>query len=453
MSKICGREFPMRRATRVLDCCIGVARTRCLVSGFALLAALLNASSVAHAQGIFLTGTGPINQSMGGAAVAAPLDSAGALNWNPATISGLNRSEMAIALGVVIPTTSLGSSIPGLGLSGITNGGPGVSPVPTMSFVLKNPDSAFTWGVGVYGIGGFSSNFASNALGPGANPVLTPQPGLGGVGAGRVFSQAQIYQIAPTVSYALTEKLSFGFAPTIDLANAQADPMFLAPPTGPGLYGPGTGSAFTWGGGFQLGVYYIINPSWRIGASYKSIQWFEPFHYQSNTLLGDPVFDRLRINLPSITSVGASFNGFERMVWAVDVRYFDYENASGFNGTGITSTGAVAGLGWRSVVGVSNGVQYSFTDRLSGRVGYTYIDNPIPSSQEAFNIGTSLIMKNFLSIGASYRMRHNLLANVAYTHGFQASLTGPYYPPIGNAGSITSSVSVDWIQAGLTLQF
>jgi len=447
----------MRRAIRALNCWVlRVWHTRSLIGSCALLAGLLTATQSAHAQGIFLTGTGPINQSMGGAAVAAPLDSAGALNWNPATISGLRRSEMAMALGVVIPQASLSSSILGVG-AGTTDSAQGVSPVPTMSFVLKNPDSIFTWGLGVYGIGGFSSNYPSSAFGPGANPILTPQPPFG-VGVGRVYSMAQIYQIAPTVSVALTENLSFGFAPTIDLANAQVDPLVLAPPTtttGTPYYGPGTGSKYSWGGGFQLGVYYIINPSWRVGASYKSTQWFEPLQYQSNDAIGNPVFGRVNVDLPSITSIGASYNGIERLLWAVDVRYFDYANTNGFKQSGFLPNGAVAGLGWRSVVGVSNGVQYSLTDRFDLRAGYTYIDCPIPSSQEQANIATSLIMRNFLSLGASYRIRRNVMANVAYTHGFTTSLTGPYVTPSGVVpdASVTSRVTVDWIQAGLTVQF
>jgi len=448
----------MRRAIRVLRCwALRVLHARSLIGSCALLAALLSASQSAHAQGIFLTGTGPINQSMGGAAVAAPLDSAGALNWNPATISGLSRSEMALALGVVIPQASVSSSIQGIGAAGSTDSAQGVTPVPTMSFVLKDPDSIFTWGIGVYGIGGFSSNYPSNAIGPGANPLLTPQPPFGW-GIGRVYSMAQIYQIAPTMSVALTDKLSFGFAPTIDLANAQIDPLVLAPPTNATsspYYGPGTGSKFSWGGGFQLGVYYIINPSWRVGASYKSMQWFEPLQYQSNDAIGNPVFGRVRVDLPSITSVGASYTGIERMVWAVDVRYFDYADAAGFKQSGYLPDGAVAGLGWRSVVGVSNGVQYSLTDRFDLRAGYTYIDCPIPSSQTQANIATSLIMRNFLSLGASYRIRRNVMANVAYTHGFTTSLTGPYVYSGGVVpdASVSSRVTVDWIQAGLTVQF
>ncbi|MBL9125587.1 MAG: outer membrane protein transport protein, partial [Planctomycetaceae bacterium] len=388
--------------------------------------ALAGSLPAATAQGIFLTGIGPINQAMGGAAVAAPLDSAGALNWNPATISGLQSSEMAIGLGAILPTTELSSEA--FGLSGSTRGNSGVTPVPTMSFVLKSDDSPWSLGIGVYAIGGFSSNFPSNPLSPQSNPILTPQPPTG-VGVGRIFSRAEIYQVAPTIAYAVTEKLSIGFAPTIDLANVQADPNLFAPPNvvlGVPTYGPGTGSQFAWGGGYQLGVYYILSPAWRLGASYKSEQWFEKLHFNSNNVLGNPVFNSVQFNLPSITSIGFAYTGINRLLWAVDVRYFDYDSADGFNGSGYRPDGSVAGLGWNGVVGVSNGVQFAMTERFAIRAGYTFIENPIPPSQENFNVATSLSMQHFLSCGFSYRFLHNVMVNVAYTHGFQDSLTGPY---------------------------
>lgn len=422
-----------------------------------LVVLALGVPTAVRAQGIYLPAIGPINQGMGGAAVAAPLDSAGSLNWNPATISGLSRSEIGVALGVILPTMTLSSEA--FGLAGTTRGQSGPMPVPTMSFVLKNPNSPWTWGVGVYGIGGFSANFPSSSLADpaSANPILTPQP-PNGVGVGRIYSHADIYQVAPTVSYALTDKLSAGFAPTIDLADVQVDPLTFAPPSissGVATYGPGTGSRYSWGGGFQLGLYYITDFNVRLGASYKSKQWFEPLHYNSNDALGNPVFSTLSLNLPAIVSVGAAYTGFERLLYAVDVRYFDYENALGFGGSGFRPDGAVIGLGWRSVVGVANGLQYSLTDRLNLRTGYTFIENPVPSAQEQFNVATALIMQHFYSVGASYQLRCNVLVNVAYTHGFSNSLTGPYVTPAGPlAGtSITSTTYADWITAGLTVLF
>ena len=64
-----------------------------------LVAALTVAASSVHAQGIFQPGAGPINISMAGASTAAPID-IGASYWNPATISGLDRTGVHAGLGV-----------------------------------------------------------------------------------------------------------------------------------------------------------------------------------------------------------------------------------------------------------------------------------------------------------------------------------------------------------------
>src|SRR4051812_33657633 len=58
--------------------------------GTTLLTLLLGHHPAWAQFGDSLPGAGPINRSMGGAAVAAPIDPAGALYWNPATIGGLN---------------------------------------------------------------------------------------------------------------------------------------------------------------------------------------------------------------------------------------------------------------------------------------------------------------------------------------------------------------------------
>ena len=430
-------------------------RRRRLLIGLCWLACLFAAPQMSEAQGIFLTGTGPINQAMGGAAVAAPIDSAGALNWNPGSISGLRSSEMAVAIGFIVPTCSLDSQA--FGLSGSTPGQSGVTPVPTMSWVYRNPNSRWTYGIGMYGIGGFSSNYpASSLASPQPNPILTPQPPFG-IGVGRVYAHAEIYQFAPTISYALTDKLSVGFAPTVDLANVQADPLFLAPPNFSGApnYGPGTGSRYSWGAGFQFGAFYRTDAGWQFGASYKSKQWFEPLHFNSNDLVGNPVFSKVKFDLPSITSVGLAYTGFERLLYAIDVRFFDYGGADGFNGRGFQPNGAVAGLGWNGVWAVANGLKYQVTDRIALIGGYTYIQSPISSSQEFYNVGTPLIMEHFLSAGTSVRLGRRTLFNFAWTHGFEGSVTGPYQTPAGPipGTSVTSKVSVDQLTAGLAVQY
>jgi long-chain fatty acid transport protein len=330
-----------------------------------------------------------------------------------------------------------------------------------MSFVQKNNESPWTWGVGIYGIGGFSGNYAASSLANPltANPILTPQSPAG-IGVGRVYTHAEIYQVAPTIALDVTEKLSVGFAPNLDLGFIQADPLIFAAPNFPlgaaaPNYGPGTGTRNAFGGGFQIGVYYVTDSNWRLGFSYKSIQWFEPLRYNSNNQFGQPVLDKVNFDLPQVISVGTAYTGFERWLYALDVRYTDYAHATGFGQSGFNANGSIAGLGWRSIVTVATGLQYELTERITVRGGYTFAQNPVPSSQMEFNLGSALIIQNFLSVGGSFQIRENVAANIAYTHGFQNSLTGPFVTPTGSipATSITSLISADQLSAGLAVKF
>src|SRR5437762_10906170 len=107
--------------------------------GASVMAVLLGSSPARAQFGDSLPGVGPINRSMGGAAVAAPIDAAGALFWNPATIAGLGRSEMESAVELIDIRTSLtsrlaagalGSGLPPRSMYGHTGGNDGVIPLP-----------------------------------------------------------------------------------------------------------------------------------------------------------------------------------------------------------------------------------------------------------------------------------------------------------------------------------
>jgi long-chain fatty acid transport protein len=434
-----------------------LALTR-LVPGFVLCSFVFLFNSDLRAQGLFIPSVGPINQSMGGATVAAPIDSIGSLAWNPACISGLETSEVAFGLGLVLPTTSLSSAIPAFGLDGTNDSEPGVCAVPTIGLVQHIEGTRLTAGLGIYGVGGFSANYpASNS-----NPILMPQASaampLGGLG--EVFAKAEVFQIAPTLSYAATDQLSFGFAPTITLASLVATPLVFGQPNdanGDGYpsYGPGTGTRMAWGGGFQAGVFYCANQNWSYGASYKSPQWMEPFRYNSQNELGGPMFETVNFDLPSIISVGVAYTGFERWLFATDLRYFDYANATGFGDQGFRPDGSVAGLGWSSVFSISEGIEYRWSDRLKLRTGYTYNENPISDEQAMFNVASSLIIQHWYSLGATYQCNNHLSTTIAWTHGFENEISGPIQTPGGAipGTSVTERVSADILSIGCTVAY
>jgi long-chain fatty acid transport protein len=410
--------------------------------GFSLVAALL-ATAPARAQfGLAVSGVGPINRSMGGAATAAPIDAAGAIYWNPATIGGLDRSEMEFGLQVLIPRTTISSKIapntlgPGLPprpFYGTTGGNNGVFPLPTFALVSNNPDSAVTYGIGLFEIGGFGVNYPASLT----NPILMPQAPFGR-GVGPIYTNYQIFQISPTIAVQLTDALSIGFSGNADLGYLSATPGLFGVPTpvstplGPGLnYPAATDGRSRLGGGFAAGLYYAAPDSdWRFGAAVKSPQWFETYTFNSLNARGRPDSPKLDLDFPLIASVGTSYTGFDRWLIASDFRFLDFRDTNGFRHSGFGPDGALRGLGWQNVFAFALGTQYQWSDNLSLRAGYTFNHSPVGGSLTAFNLGSPTIIQHSLALGFSYDVSRSLRLSFAWSHDFQHSATGPLIQPV-----------------------
>jgi long-chain fatty acid transport protein len=423
----------------------------------ALSAALCAQAMPAAGQGIALRGVGPVNESMGGAAVACPIDSAGAIHWNPASISGLPCSDMSFGFGMLLPTESVSSRIgagalgpgsPPVDLSGSDGSEPGICMIPTMALVRKIEGSPWSFGLGVFGVGGSHVSYPASTT----NPILFPQP----LGLGRLSASVDVLQIDPTISYELTDHLSVGVAPTITLANLIASPLMLGPKFADNQWAEGIGTRYTWGGGFQVGAYYKTDTHWSLGASLKSPQWMEPFRFRTQDSFGLPQEVTFRLDYPMIVSVGAAYTGFEKWTIATDIRYFNYAGTSGFGGGGFAANGALTGLDWRDVYSVALGVQRQIGQRFSLRMGYCYNDNPITSEASAFNVASPLITQHSLHLGGSYVFSDNWLLSVAYVHAFENTVSGPIesagVPPLANT-SVASNVSADELLLGFTKRF
>ncbi|MEX2169096.1 MAG: outer membrane protein transport protein [Pirellulales bacterium] len=411
--------------------------------------------TTAVGQGVILQGVGPVNRAMGGASVAAPIDAAGALRWNPASISGLACSEVTFGAELLLQTEDVSSTVPTINgpLSGSTGAEPGASVIPEVAWVHRDDCSRWTYGLGLYGVAGFKANYPASVT----NPVLMPQPN----GLGRVYAELEVFDVVPTISYALTPRLAVGFAPVLSMGTLNADPLFLVSPDDANgdmfpMYPHGLGSRYHYGGGVQLGMYYIGDNGWHYGASLKSPTWFEDFRFHTEDEIGAPRLAKLDIDLPMIVSVGFSYSGIERWLWAVDARYFDYKNTNGFGATGYDQTGAGTGLGWDSIFSIASGLQYQATDRLVMRMGYTYQENPIPDANAFFNVASPLIIGHIGSVGASWYWRPNIAFNVAYLRGFEGDKSGPIVlPGIGAVpgSNVTSEVSADALGAGVTVRY
>ena len=451
----------------------GKVRSGAVWFGGALVAAVLAAAPARAQFGLAISGVGPINRSMGGATVAAPIDSAGSLYWNPAAISGLPQSELETGVEIFYPRTTLssrvpagalGNGLPATNLYGNNGGNNGVFPLLAQGLVYKPQQSPWSFGMGIFTIGGFGVNYPASTT----NPVLMPRfPfGRGGVpgGVGPLFSNYQVIQFAPTAAYQVTDELSVGVAPLFDLANLQLDPALFTTPAlvlasqtpGP-VYPQATHGRFRWGGGVQGGVFYTpAGSDWNFGASIKSPQWFGTYTFNSVNALGQPRSPKFNLNFPMIVSAGVSYTGIEKLLVALDVRYLNFRETTGFRHTGFDPTGIARGLGWQDIFALGLGAQYQATDALALRVGYTFAMNPVGDAVTSFNIASPTIIQHSIAVGFTYNITPIWSVSGAYAHDFQNQISGPLIQPFVGAipgSNVRTAATADGFLLGTTVKF
>jgi long-chain fatty acid transport protein len=427
-----------------------------------LLVALASTSSARAQFGAVISGAGPVNRSMAGASVAAPLSPAGAIYWNPATLSGLERSELEAGAELLFPRSkfesrvnagSLAPGLPPVSVAGSTSSDAGPYPLPTIALAYLPEDSPFAFGFGVFSMAGFGVNYAGSLT----NPILTPPPPAG-LGFGPIYSEFQVLQITPAVSYRLNENLSVAIGLNVGMASLKLDPgIFAAPDNANGdafvFYPSAAHGQTAWGCGATAGVYYTADV-WAVGASVRSPLAFD-LRFNSADEIGRPRDLRFDLDMPTIVSIGGAFTGLEGWVFAVDLRYLDYEGASGFGDQGFAPDGSVRGLGWRSIFAIAIGAQYRPTECMALRAGFSWSENPIPDSQAFVNSASPTDSRHMGFLGASWDVTSDLTLSVAYMHAFDSSIQGPFVSPQGPVPgtSVRSSLAVNSLLFGMSVKF
>jgi long-chain fatty acid transport protein len=296
-----------------------------------------------------------------------------------------------------------------------------VAALPTIAMVHHLEDSRLSVGLGIYGVSGATVNYPGDP----DNPVLTPRNPPVTFGFGPQMASMVVLKMAPVASLELTDRLTIGAGPMIDVATMSLDPAFFAAPddaNNDGVFNfpAGTHGRTFWGGGFQVGAFYRVNSAWNVGLAYKSPHWFERFEYNATDELKNPQRIGLDLTLPSVISLGFAYRGCERAVIALDLRYLDWGETKTFG-----DSPAAGGLGWESIFAVALGAQYQLTDRLSLRGGYLFNENPVPATATLFNVQVPGINQHQLSLGVGMRLSRAVTFDFAWVHAYQNSITGP----------------------------
>lgn len=408
-------------------------RTKSLISigiMFALIVAL-NGVNV-FGQGIMLRATSAASEGMAGVAIANPIDSAGAMYQNPASIAGFCKSEMSFGMGVLMAKSEVSSNVVGIG-EGKTKSSTGSLPSPSMSAIWKIPHSRMTLGFAMGGVGGAAALYEQDPT----NFVMSQSVRT---------SNVQILQMMPTVAYNLTPKLALGITPVVSMGKLEIGPSGIA--SHGGVHATNVGTRYIWGAGINLGLYLDTHNNFKYGLTFKSPQWCEDIMVYDSQGHAH-AFD---LNLPMILGAGVSYCGFERTIIGIDFRYFDYGNTVGFEDGGYDANEKFIGLGWKSIMAIAIGAQYQLNDAIKLRIGYCYNENPIRSENQMYNIPSPLSMKHSVHCGTSVMFAKDWEFSLAYTHAFKHGGTGPF-TYFNYHGTVTNKAGADTILAGLTKRF
>lgn len=426
------------------------------------------------AQEITLSGVGPINHSLAGTAVALPRDSAGAIQWNPATISFLEKSEIQLGMGrhnakwygdeYVAGTVGVGivaalwiyavvsddnkdsdardrerQRLNDEGLFVIDNGyfwigihdsspdysrppseqrqksrppKTGIIRVPTISYAYQHPDSRWTTGLAIseYGAKKISAQAVGDEI-------------------GICKYRFQGYEFIPTFSYRESKRFSFGLSPIFSIDETPNATL-------PVIFSPSTGSVTQTqrsqaGIGMQVGAYYTPVERLRFGASVRTPQLIERYTYHwIDPRTGNVNSQRLSFSQDSAfrIALGASYTlrneetytlRSDRTTFAADFRYSDYSHASALYDIPSTFDPAVKKQGIsRAVYSLALGVEHRPWDILAFRMGYQWNHAVTPNRSVIYNTGLPIQSGHSIHYGLTAFFNEYLDLSLSISNAF-----------------------------------
>ncbi len=379
-----------------------------------LLITMAPPSAVLASDGYFSQGYGTCSQGMGGAGVAFPL---GPLSpaTNPATLV-LSDPGWEFGIGLFNPNRHyevIGnpSGYPGtFGLApGLVESGSRLFPVPHVGFARPLGQNA-SFGLAVFGNGGMNTNYNSPTFG------VSPT----GINMSQLF-------VAPTCSAKLNQQNAVGVTALVGYQMFKADGLqafgsFSSDPKN--LTNNKTDSAF--GFGVRVGYVGQVSRYFSIGAAYQSKIYMSRFKKYAGLFAEQGGFD-----VPSNWTVGIGIKPSDRLDLAFDVQQMRYSDVRSVGSAMLPNlvqaalgTAGGAGFGWKDMTVVKAGLQYRAGGGWTWRGGYSFGQQPIPSSEVLFNILAPGVIEQHATFGFSKDVGRGRAFDVAVMRAFSKTVSG-----------------------------
>lgn len=397
-------------------------------------------SPMAHAtNGYFSHGYGMKAKGMGGAATAMANDTFGGAN-NPASMVWVgNRVDIGVDWFRPIRSSErTGAGDPTMNSAAIDSDSEDFA-IPEFGYNrMINPNTSL--GLTVYGNGGMNTNYAGGQLpfggtcANGGNTGFNPVQIAGGTynllcGDGRLGVDLMQLIIAPTAAYKINETNSLGISPLLGYQRFRAEGLqafsgFSADANN--LTNRGYDSST--GYGVRVGWQGKMSDMVTLGAAYATEMNFSKFDKYKGLFAEQGGFD-----IPENWNLGIAIKATPKTTVAIDYQQINY---SGVNSVGNPSTNlnpAIAstlgpsngrGFGWEDTKVVKLGAEYSYSNALTLRAGYSKSNNPITSRDVTFNIIAPGVIKTHYTLGFTYILANQSEVTMAYMHAKENSVTG-----------------------------
>ncbi len=341
-------------------------------------------------------------------------------------------------------------------------------PVPSFGWNKMLSDRSSV-GIMVYGNGGMNTEYqggSANVFNPGTGTIVTA-PGTFGNGTLGIDLMQLFF--APTYSMKVGENSSIGASiiGVFQRFEAKGLGSFAGVTNFPESLS-NNGYSTSYGLGFKFGFNSQISESIRFGASYQSKMSMGEFDEYKGLFAENGDFD-----IPETWTFGISADVGEKGTFVADIQRINYSDVKSI-GNDITPltggqcfdalnaflfTGSLAasgpgcgggsngfGFGYNDMTVVKAGYEWSQSDDLILRVGYSITDQPIESSDVIFNILAPAVIKSHLTAGFTKQLASGNEMTMSFMYGAGDKVTGanPFDP-----GQMIS-IDMDQYQVGFT---
>jgi long-chain fatty acid transport protein len=362
-------------------------------------------SGTAMAAGFQLQNQNGAGTGLAFAGQAANAEDASTIYFNPAGMSMLRDGQNASIAGSIInrsvnftdtgTTANVGAPLLPLGGNGGNAGGTSLIPAGYYSYTV-NPKVRVGLGISVpYGS---KTEYSTDYVGR----------------YSASYTEIQVLNINPSVSYKVNDDLSVGFGINIAKADLELRQMaVVAANVERPAYLTGSDTAYGW----NAGLLYKVSPQTMLGVSYRSTL---SFNLSGNQTVVGAINRDITADLetPDSLSIAINHKLSDRTDILADVTWTGWSSVNALRAI-VASTGAAAAAPLRfnydDTIRFGLGVKHQYNADWNIRAGFAIDKTPVPNDQSrTMTVPDS--DRTWLSVGARYKMSEKASLDMGFAH-------------------------------------